>query len=95
MSITNITTNQSMGSWAGNGNLSWEAPPADATVGLGSNGDILNVNNGATFTIKGYLNLNAGTVNITEGATVQVVRDDSDTAGILQDAAGGTININN
>lgn len=95
MSITNITTDQSMGSWAGNGNQNWEAPPADATEGLGTNGDILNVNNGAILTIKGYLNLNAGIVNITEGATVQVVRDESDTAGILQDAAGGTININN
>lgn len=92
MSETDITTSQSMTNWSGNGNQNSDAPPADATTGLGTDGDILNVSNSATLTINGYLNLNAGTVNITDGATISV--EPAVIGGDLTNAAGGTVNIN-
>lgn len=94
MSETDIIASQSMTNWNGNGNQNSDTPPADATVGLGTGGDILNVSNSATLTINGYLNLNAGTVNITDGATISVTPAGV-IGGDLTNAAGGTVNINN
>ncbi|WP_252354055.1 hypothetical protein [Acetobacter sp. P5B1] len=94
MSETDIIASQSMTNWNGNGNQNSDTPPADATVGLGTGGDILNVSNSATLTINGYLNLNAGTVNITDGATISVTPALL-AGGDLTNAAGGTVNINN
>lgn len=93
MSTTDITTSQSITNWDGNGTQNSTSPPADATTGLGTDGDILNVSNAATLTINGYLNLNAGTVNITDGAIVSV--EPAVFGGDLTNAGGGTVNVNN
>lgn len=91
----NVTTVSSDTSWTnynGGGTQNSDTPPDNATSGLGT-GPTLNVNNGALLKISGYLNLNAATLNITDGATVSVVPAGL-FGGDLSNAAGGTVNIN-
>lgn len=89
--VTTISSNTSMLNYNGGGHQNTGTPPDNATSGLGT-GPTLNVNNGALLEISGYLNLNAATINITDGATVSVVP--ALIGGDLTNAAGGTVNIN-
>jgi len=89
--VTTISSNTSWLNYNGGGTQDSDTPPDNATSGLGT-GPTLNVTNGALLEISGYLNLNAATLNITDGATVSVVP--ALIGGDLSNAAGGTVNIN-
>ncbi|AOW48284.1 hypothetical protein [Acetobacter ascendens] len=89
--VTTISSNTSWLNYNGDGTQDSDTPPDNATSGLGT-GPTLNVTNGALLEISGYLNLNAATLNITDGATVSVVPDGI-LGGDLTNAAGGTVNI--
>ncbi|MCP1203822.1 Hint domain-containing protein [Acetobacter oryzoeni] len=90
--VTTVSTNTSWTNYNGGGTQSTDTPPDNATAGLGT-GPTLNVTNGALLEISGYLNLNAATINITDGATVSVVPGFLGAGGDITNAAGGTINI--
>ncbi|ASC07228.1 Hint domain-containing protein [Acetobacter pasteurianus] len=89
--VTTISSNTSWLNYNGGGTQDSHTPPDNATSGLGT-GPTLNVTNGALLEISGYLNLNAATLNITDGATVSVVPNGL-LGGDLTNAAGGTVNI--
>ena len=89
--VTTISSNTSWLNYKGGGTQVSDTPPDNATSGLGT-GPTLNVTNGALLEISGYLNLNAATLNIIDGATVSVVP--ALIGGDLSNAAGGTVNIN-
>lgn len=88
--VTTVSTNTQWGDYNGYGNQSTDAPPDNATTGLGT-GQTLNVTDGAELQVSGYFNLNAATINVTDGASVNVVP--ALIGGDLTNAAGGTINI--
>ncbi len=89
--VTTVSSDTSWTNYTGGGTQNSDTPPDNATSGLGT-GPTLNVNNRALLKISGYLNLNAATLNITDGATVSVVP--ALIGGDLSNAAGGTVNIN-
>lgn len=95
MRTKNVTSDDYDLDYSLGGHESTVAPAKDATVGLGTGGNILNVYDGATYEVGDYLNLNAGTINITDGGTINVDMDLTNANGGTVNINGGTLNISN